>query len=164
VGFAERAYAEASDPSGAEHTFEVAAILGPRRSEVVLATALLHDVLEDTDTDLKAIRRSFGSAVADLVDVLSEDESIRNYRRRKQALRAAVRSSSAEAQTVFAADKLAKIQACARAGEAPAKRRWTHYLASHAMLRESAADRRLVGRLGRELTAAAQKLGLPEPE
>jgi (p)ppGpp synthase/HD superfamily hydrolase len=163
VGFVERAYAQADDPVNAQHCYEVAAILGPRRSEVVIATGLLHDILEDTDTKLASIRRSFGSSVSDLVDVLSEDPTLDGYGPRKRALRAVVRSARPEAQVVFAADKLAKVRAATRAGRAPAQRRWRHYLASHEMLTESAADRRLVNRLGRELTSAAAEFGLPAP-
>lgn len=163
VGYVEYAYGNAGDPDGAEHCFEVAAILGPRRSEVVLAVALLHDVIEDTETDARLVRRSFGGNVSDLVELLTEDRSLEGYSPRKRALRGVVRSAPTEAQLVFAADKLAKVRGCVRAGKAPAKRRWKHYLESHAMLTESGVDRRLVNRLGRELAAAAADFGVPGP-
>lgn len=163
VGYVEYAYGNAGDPGGAEHCFEVAAILGPRRSEIVLAVALLHDVIEDTDTGAGLVRRSFGGHVSDLVELLTEDRSLEGYSPRKRALRAVVRSAPPEAQLVFAADKLSKIRGCVRAGKAPANRRWKHYLESHAMLTETGVDRRLVNRLGRELESAATDLGLPAP-
>lgn len=163
VGYVEYAYGVAGDPAGAEHCFEVASILGPRRSEVVLAVALLHDVLEDTPTEAGLVRRSFGRAVSQLVELLTEDRSLDGYGRRKRALRSVVRSAPAEAQLVFAADKLAKVRGAVRAGKAPAKRRWNHYLESHAMLTDTGVDRRLVNRLGRELGTAADAFGLPGP-
>jgi hypothetical protein len=163
VGYVEYAYGLAGDPAGAEHCFEVASILGPRRSEVVLAVALLHDVLEDTPTEAKLVRRTFGVAVSQLVELLTEDKSVGGYGRRKRALRSVVRSAPAEAQLVFAADKLAKVRGAVRGAKAPARRRWGHYLESHAMLTDTGVDRRLVNRLGRELGAAADSFGLPGP-
>lgn len=164
VGFVERAYEEASDSPGAQHPFETAAILGPRRSEIILAVALLHDVLEDTDTTAASIRKGFGLSVSRMVQALTEDESIKHYGERKRTLRRAVRSSRAEAQLVFAADKLSKVRGISRSGKAPAKRRWKHYLDSHAMLKDSKVEPRLVNKLGREMTAVAQDLGLPRPD
>ena len=108
VGFVERAYSAKSNSAGAEHCFETAAILGPRRSEIILAVALLHDVLEDTDTTALSIRRGFGLSVSRMVQALTEDPSITHYGERKRTLRRAVRSSRAEAQLVFAADKLSQ--------------------------------------------------------
>jgi guanosine-3',5'-bis(diphosphate) 3'-pyrophosphohydrolase len=163
VGYVEYAYGNVGDPRGAEHCFEVAGILGPRRSEVVLATALLHDVLEDTETEPGLVRRSFGRSVSDLVELLTEDPTLEGYGPRKRALRSVVRSAPSDAQLVFTADKLAKVRAIVRAEKAPAKRRWRHYLESHAMLADTGVDRRLVNRLGRELAAAAESLGLPAP-
>jgi GTP pyrophosphokinase len=51
------------------HPFGVAKILAELRlDEPTIAAALLHDVVEDTGADLKAVRDEFGDEVAQLVD------------------------------------------------------------------------------------------------
>ena len=51
------------------HPLEVAGILtGLRLDSASIATALLHDVVEDTDATLEEIERSFGAEIARLVD------------------------------------------------------------------------------------------------
>lgn len=51
------------------HPVEVAIILGDLRMDAeTVAAALLHDVVEDTDTTKEDLARLFGEAVADLVD------------------------------------------------------------------------------------------------
>ena len=46
----------------------LAELLGPRADETILVSALLHDVVEDTDVDLASVRSEFGPEVAVLVD------------------------------------------------------------------------------------------------
>ena len=43
-------------------------LLGARADETIVVSALLHDVAEDTDQDLAAVRRGFDAEVASLVD------------------------------------------------------------------------------------------------
>ncbi|MBI4363816.1 MAG: bifunctional (p)ppGpp synthetase/guanosine-3',5'-bis(diphosphate) 3'-pyrophosphohydrolase [Candidatus Latescibacteria bacterium] len=43
-------------------------LLGPRADETILKSALLHDVVEDTDVSLGDVERAFGIEVASLVD------------------------------------------------------------------------------------------------
>jgi GTP diphosphokinase / guanosine-3',5'-bis(diphosphate) 3'-diphosphatase len=52
------------------HPYEVAMIVAKEIAldDVSIASALLHDVVEDTDFELKDIRAEFGDAVADIVD------------------------------------------------------------------------------------------------
>jgi len=51
------------------HPVGVATICaGLRLDEQTIAAALLHDVVEDTDTDLAAVREEFGDEIAQLVD------------------------------------------------------------------------------------------------
>ncbi len=55
------------------HPLEVAAILTDLRlDDATIATALLHDVVEDTDTTLAEIERLFGSEIAALVEGLTK--------------------------------------------------------------------------------------------
>lgn len=52
------------------HPYEVAMVVAKEipLDDVSIASALLHDVVEDTDFELKDIRAEFGDAVADIVD------------------------------------------------------------------------------------------------
>ena len=72
-----------------EHPRMVAATLAARDyADTTLAAALLHDVVEDSDTTVEELRAEFGDTVADLVAALSDDESIEPYRERKDEHRA----------------------------------------------------------------------------
>jgi (p)ppGpp synthase/HD superfamily hydrolase len=75
----------------------------------VQAAALLHDLLEDTDTSAEEIRERFGKRVAELVVVLSDDPSIEPYERRKDALREKALAADADAIAIYAADKLSNV-------------------------------------------------------
>src|SRR5207247_9431225 len=51
------------------HPFGVARILTELHlDEQTIAAALLHDVVEDTEADLKAVKEEFGDEIAQLVD------------------------------------------------------------------------------------------------
>ncbi len=52
------------------HPYEVAMVVAKEIAldDVSIASALLHDVVEDTDFELKDIRAEFGDAIADIVD------------------------------------------------------------------------------------------------
>src|ERR1700729_2836661 len=53
----------------------VAATLAARDyDDATLAAALLHDVVEDSDTTVAELRAEFGDEIADLVAALSDDE------------------------------------------------------------------------------------------
>jgi len=63
----------------ASHPVRVAftcAVLFNCTDETVLAAALLHDVIEDTDIDYDEIAEEFGVTVADVVAALSKDERL----------------------------------------------------------------------------------------
>lgn len=49
--------------------------------EVTIASALLHDVVEDTDTEVDDLRRAFGPEVATIVDGLTKLERLKKYSR-----------------------------------------------------------------------------------
>jgi hypothetical protein len=92
------------------HPLEVAALLEELGApEHVVLAGLLHDSVEDGDATLAELRERFGPEVADLVEVLTEDDSIEDWRARKAALRDQVAWAPDDAVLVFAADKLSKV-------------------------------------------------------
>lgn len=93
-----------------EHPIAVAELLvSERQGDEVLAAALLHDVVEKSDTDLASVRERFGDAVAALVGAMTEDESIAPYEDRKEEHRRRVADSGPAALAIFAADKLTNV-------------------------------------------------------
>jgi GTP diphosphokinase / guanosine-3',5'-bis(diphosphate) 3'-diphosphatase len=93
-----------------EHPRMVAATLAARDyGETTLAAALLHDVVEDSDTTVEDLRGEFGDTAADLVAALSDDSSIESYRERKDEHRRRVVSVDGEALPIYAADKLTNM-------------------------------------------------------
>lgn len=124
----------------------------------VVAAAVLHDVLEDTDTQRRELRERFGPAVADLVEVLSDDPAITDQDARRDEVRERVRRAGGDALVIYAADKVSKVRelrALIVGGldpvEAESKRR--HYTKCLAMLEETAQDDQLVELLRFELEA-----------
>ena len=86
--FAAKAHDGQQRRSGEEfinHPFGVAKILAElRMDEPTIAAALLHDVVEDTDADLKAVKDEFGDEIAQLVDGVTKLTRIQ-FQSREQA-------------------------------------------------------------------------------
>ena len=78
-------------------------------TEDVLAAALLHDVVEKSDTEVGEVREQFGELVASLVDAMTEDETIESYEERKEEHRWRVAEAGPAALAIFAADKLTNV-------------------------------------------------------
>ena len=93
-----------------EHPRMVAATLAAAGyDESTLAAALLHDVVEDSDTTVEDLRAEFDDTIADLVAALSDDESIESYRERKDEHRRRVAAVDGDALAIYAADKLTNL-------------------------------------------------------
>ena len=93
-----------------EHPIAVAALLAEHGfGDEVLAAALLHDVVEDSETTVDELDERFGEPVAGLVAALSDDESIADYRARKDEHRARVVAAGSDAMAIYAADKLTNV-------------------------------------------------------
>ena len=86
--FAERAHAGQTRRSGEEfihHPLGVARVCAELRlDEQTIAAALLHDVVEDTDSDLEELRTEFGADVALLVEGVTKLTRI-SFQSREQA-------------------------------------------------------------------------------
>jgi guanosine-3',5'-bis(diphosphate) 3'-pyrophosphohydrolase len=75
----------------------------------VIAAALLHDTLEDTQTTLGELRAAFGERITRIVEEVSDDKSLpKAERKRRQIERAA--AISREAKLVKLADKICNLR------------------------------------------------------
>jgi (p)ppGpp synthase/HD superfamily hydrolase len=93
-----------------EHPLAVAEILIEHRyGDEVLAAALLHDVVEKSDVEPSEIRERFGERVANLVEALTEDETIDLYEERKNEHRWRVAKAGPDAMAIFSADKRTNV-------------------------------------------------------
>jgi GTP diphosphokinase / guanosine-3',5'-bis(diphosphate) 3'-diphosphatase len=78
--------------------------------EAMVAAALLHDVLEDTEFPAADLRRELGPEVAGLVEALTDDREITVYEERKAGLRRQVERAGERAILIYGCDKLANLR------------------------------------------------------
>lgn len=102
------------------HPLEAVSIASTMTSDQeVLAAAVLHDTVEDTDTTIEDIRKEFGNRVAEIVDFesdrvfegLSDKES---WKKRKEITIQRIANSPIDAKIVALADKLSNMRAIYR--------------------------------------------------
>jgi (p)ppGpp synthase/HD superfamily hydrolase len=113
----------------------------------VVAAGLLHDVVEDTDTDPSEIVERFGPEVGELVSTLTEDASIEPYEERKAEHRARVAANGSDAAAIYAADKLAKVRALRGEGAEVPDAKLDHYRRTLEELREAHSELPFLGEL-----------------
>jgi guanosine-3',5'-bis(diphosphate) 3'-pyrophosphohydrolase len=82
---------------------------GGIRDEVVLAAALLHDTLEDTQTTPEELREAFGDSVACIVEEVTDDKSLLKAERKRLQIEDAG-ALSREAKLVKLADKICNVR------------------------------------------------------
>ena len=85
----------------------------------MLAAAVLHDTVEDTDVTIEQIRSEFGDRVASFVAAESDEphqspDSEENWHARKQAAIDRLSKASHDAKIVALGDKLSNMRAIAR--------------------------------------------------
>lgn len=78
-------------------------------SEVIVNTAYLHDIIEDTSYTYEDIANKFGKQLADNVSKLSEDKTITNYKERKQEFINRLKNYDSDLLLVELADKLQNL-------------------------------------------------------
>ncbi len=94
-----------------EHPLAVAELLVEQGyGDDTLAAALLHDVVEKSETEIGEIESGFGETVAALVDALTEDETVPDYVERKEEHRRRIAEVDGDALAIFAADKLTNVR------------------------------------------------------
>ncbi|BGO96586.1 HD domain containing protein [Rhodotorula toruloides] len=104
-----------SSPAYVQHPLHVAALLASPASSLhpnppveVLQAAMLHDVIEDTETTVQELRERFGDVVTNIVLECSDDKSL-SKEARKQAQIDHSPHKSDEAKHVKLADKLSNL-------------------------------------------------------
>jgi guanosine-3',5'-bis(diphosphate) 3'-pyrophosphohydrolase len=84
------------------------------RDDTLIAAALLHDTVEDTETTIEELRREFGERVASLVAEVTDDKSLAKETRKQLQIEHAPEISQAAAQLKIA-DKLCNVEDIANA-------------------------------------------------
>lgn len=159
-----------------DHPITVAARLDEQgyRDEV-LAAALLHDVVEDSETTIEELRELFGDEVAGMVGALTDDESIDSYRERKAEHRERVAAADEGALAIYASDKLTNTTtlraAYAAEGDSvrdefkvPLELKLEIWEADLDLLREKAPELPFLEPLDEELSGLRSQLAAPAPE
>ena len=75
----------------------------------MLAAALLHDVVEDSELEVSDVRGQCGDRVAEIVEALTDDATVEPYSRRKSEHRDRVEAAGHDAIAIYAADKLTNV-------------------------------------------------------
>jgi (p)ppGpp synthase/HD superfamily hydrolase len=149
--FARQVYGNEADLA---HPLEVSRLVESTGApDVLVAAALLHDVLEDTDVTRGQLAAAFGSRVAALVCTLTEDETLTNYRVRKADLRARACSGGPDAGLIFLADKLSNVRRMRRGQKDYKERKVVHYRATLALFKAEQPSLPFLDQLGKELAA-----------
>lgn len=94
------------------HLIAVADILlntGDIVDPAVVIAGILHDVLEDTETDAEELQAKFGAHVRLIVEEVSDDKSLRKEERKRLQIEHAPHISR-EAKLVKLADKIANVR------------------------------------------------------
>lgn len=97
------------------HPMEAAAIVASMTNDQeMLAAAILHDTVEDTDVTLEQIREMFGERVAELVrhETAPDDENL-TWRERKAIQVEQLKSAPLDSKIVALGDKLSNMQGIA---------------------------------------------------
>jgi len=103
------------------HPLQVAQVLwqiGSVHKNKILIAAILHDILEDTDTQAYEIQNLFGKKITKIVQEVSDDTRLSSSIRKAQQIKKATSLSKA-AQQIKLADKICNIQDIASQTESP---------------------------------------------
>lgn len=97
------------------HPLEAMAIVSTiTPDQELLAAAVLHDTVEDTDVTIEDIRAEFGERVASLVKVDSVSDDEGTWHERKQKAIDLIANAPRDAKIVALGDKLSNMRAIAR--------------------------------------------------
>ena len=109
------------------HPFMVAIKLAQNGfSEEIIAAALVHDVLEDTNVSENDLRKELGETILNVVKTLSEDKSLPWEERKKKYIES-VRNGSEGAKAVSISDKIHNAEGVLAAYELEGPKIWKYF-------------------------------------
>jgi guanosine-3',5'-bis(diphosphate) 3'-pyrophosphohydrolase len=158
-----------------DHPRAVAELLADQGfGEQVIAAALLHDVVEDSEMTIEELRELFGPEVAGTVAALSDDESIEPWQDRKDEHRERVRAADGDALAIYGADKLNNVSnlhrahaaegsAVEREFEVPLEHKLDAWEKDLEMLRREAPELPFLDALEMELSGLRDERAAPSP-
>ncbi len=94
------------------HPIKVAFIIsevGKIDDPIIIASAILHDVIEDTETTSDEIEKEFGNNIASIVEELTDNQNFEKQKRKKIQIKNAPFLSK-EATIIRIADKIENIE------------------------------------------------------
>ncbi len=83
--------------------------IGGLDDPIIIASAILHDIIEDTETDLNELEERFGKKIASIVKEVSDNKLLDKKKRKELQIKNAS-SLSFEATVIRIADKIANIE------------------------------------------------------
>jgi len=95
-------------------------------SETVIAAALCHDVLEDTDVPEVTLRKELGDEVVDIIIAVSNDDSL-PWEEKKLAYIESVRNGPDGAKAVCIADKMHNMESLLVAYDQQGSELWSKF-------------------------------------
>lgn len=95
-------------------------------SDTIVAAALVHDVLEDTDYPEADMRAALGEEVMAIVDSITNDESF-SWEEKKRKYIETVRAGSEGAKALATADKIANARSLLSAYVTQGPNVWQHF-------------------------------------
>jgi (p)ppGpp synthase/HD superfamily hydrolase len=153
--------AHATGRTRIEHPAAVAELLSDAGyPEHVVATALLHDVVEDSPSKAGELATRFGPAVARLVAQLTEDPAIPSFQERKRELRRRAAGDGPTAAAIFTADKLASVRALNASGGVPDPQKLDHYMRTVNVVRRTHPEVPFLVELEDEVARLRDRVGV----
>lgn len=114
-----------------DHALRVGGLVADAEPEPrLIATGLLHDILEDTHTRLDELERRFDARVVARVRLLADPGGRRSYQARKRLLREQVAHADWGTALVFAADTLDRLRTLQHDPTPLAPQQRAHYQAA----------------------------------
>ena len=93
------------------HPIKVAELIssvGGIQNEIILCSAILHDIIEDTPTTFEEVKNTFGKEIADIIMECSDDKNLPKEERKRLQVKT-VKYKSNNAKIVKLADKIANM-------------------------------------------------------
>lgn len=94
--------------------------------DAVIAAALMHDVLEDTDFSEEEFKKELGEEVLEIVKPLTEDKSL-PWEERKKKYVESLRGSREEVKAIAVADKIHNLESLLAVYEAQGNEIWKKF-------------------------------------